>query len=141
MSSLVSISWKPSEKELKAFGRSLLIGFSIIGLVLYFYFELPNTAVGIFALGVLAFFLSYFSPRLAMIIYYPWMGISMVMGTIVSTLIVAFIYFVLLTPVGLLFKLIGRDPLSRKFDKDASTYWEEASSSKSNDIEPYEEQF
>lgn len=32
-------------------------------------------------------------------------------------------YFLLLTPLGLLFRLIGRDPLCRKFDSDVKSYW------------------
>jgi hypothetical protein len=32
-------------------------------------------------------------------------------------------YYLLLTPVGLVFRLIGRDPLRRRFDRNATTYW------------------
>ncbi len=138
---LVNINWKPSDKELKSFGRSLVIGFGLIGLVIFFFFGHVNTSVALWTIGVLAVFFSYFLPKLAMVIYYPWMGVAMIMGTLISTLIVGFIYYGLLTPVGLFFKLTGRDPLSRKFDKEASTYWETVSTPKPNEVKSYEDQF
>jgi hypothetical protein len=35
----------------------------------------------------------------------------------------AVFYFLILTPVGLFFKLTGRDILARKFKADSATYW------------------
>jgi hypothetical protein len=35
----------------------------------------------------------------------------------------AIFYFLLLTPLGLLFRLMGRDALGRKFDSNTNSYW------------------
>jgi hypothetical protein len=35
----------------------------------------------------------------------------------------ALVFYGLFTPMGLLFRLIGRDPLNRRFDPTAQTYW------------------
>ena len=35
----------------------------------------------------------------------------------------AIVFYVVLTPVGLIFRAIGRDPLHRRFEPTASTYW------------------
>jgi hypothetical protein len=37
--------------------------------------------------------------------------------------VLAAFYFLLLAPLGLFFRLIGRDPLCRKFDSNANSYW------------------
>ena len=44
-------------------------------------------------------------------------------GFVVSHCVLALLYFLVLTPVGLTMRLLGHDPLSRKFDPGARTYW------------------
>ena len=139
--SIVSINWSPSGKEIKGFGRSMLIGFGIIGAVFFFFFDHTKTAMGLWIFGVLAFAFSYLVPKLALLIYYPWMGVSFVMGSIISYLIVAFIFFILITPVAIIFKIIGRDPLSLKVEKSAGSYWIQVKRTKPYNVKTYEAQF
>ena len=49
--------------------------------------------------------------------------ITMPIGIVISIILMSIFYFFVLTPVGLVFKLIGRDPLKRKFKQDVPTYW------------------
>jgi hypothetical protein len=42
---------------------------------------------------------------------------------VISYLTLGLIYFGLFTLVGLLLKLAGYDPLHRRFDRQAKTYW------------------
>jgi hypothetical protein len=44
-------------------------------------------------------------------------------GYVASHVILALGFYGLLTPVGLLFRVLGRDPLHPKFESDAATYW------------------
>jgi hypothetical protein len=44
-------------------------------------------------------------------------------GLAVSYLVLIVLFYVVVTPVGLLMRLAGRDPLTRKFDRSAATYW------------------
>jgi len=50
--------------------------------------------------------------------YYPvaviWLGFSHLLGTIMSKIILTIIFIVLVIPVGLLWRLIGKDPLKLK---------------------------
>jgi len=41
----------------------------------------------------------------------------------VSHLVMAIIFYGVLTPIGLAMRLGGRDPLHRKFDRAAGSYW------------------
>ncbi len=47
----------------------------------------------------------------------------MPIGFVVSFILLAAFYFLLLTPVALVFRLIGRDALGRRFDAVAPSYW------------------
>ena len=44
-------------------------------------------------------------------------------GFVVSHLVLAILFFGVLTPAGLLMRLLGRDPLERKFDEGRKSYW------------------
>ncbi len=55
--------------------------------------------------------------------YYAWMSLAVVLGFVMTRVILTLFFFLVLTPVGLFFRLVGRDPLHRKPDPDASSYW------------------
>jgi hypothetical protein len=42
---------------------------------------------------------------------------------VISFLILSGLYYLLLTPVSLVFRLLGRDALRRQFDPQADSYW------------------
>lgn len=44
-------------------------------------------------------------------------------GFVVSHLVLAGVYFLVVTPIGLLLRLAGKDPLQRRFDPSRTTYW------------------
>lgn len=71
-----------------------------------------------------AFFLFFglFLPKALGPIYRAWMKIGHVLGKINSTIILGVVYFVLITPMGFLMRLFGKDPLDSKFDPKATTY-------------------
>jgi saxitoxin biosynthesis operon SxtJ-like protein len=57
------------------------------------------------------------------LIYIPvaklWLGLSHLMGTIMSKVILTGLFFVLVTPVGLIRKALGADPLQKKKWKES----------------------
>lgn len=46
------------------------------------------------------------------------------LGLVVSTVVLGGIYYGVLTPIGLLLRLGRYDPLQRRFDRKAATYWQ-----------------
>jgi len=59
--------------------------------------------------------------------YLGWMKIAHCIGTVVTFIILTLVFFLVFTPLGLLFRLMGKDFLSRRFDPNAKTYWEQRS--------------
>ena len=51
-----------------------------------------------------------------------WFKFGILLGKIISPLVMGFIYFFIITPIGLFLKLFGKDLLKIKFNKK-STYW------------------
>jgi len=59
-----------------------------------------------------------------------WFRFGIFLGKIISPLIMGMIFFLVVTPIGLLMKLFGKDVLNLKYNKDRS-YWIEKKGPKS----------
>ncbi len=53
-----------------------------------------------------------------------WMALGHLLGRIVSPLVLGLMYAVLIVPVGLVMRVVGRDVLHRRFESKTS-YWHE----------------
>jgi hypothetical protein len=62
-------------------------------------------------------------PQLIRPIFVGWMCLAFPLGWAISQVILAFLFYAVLTPVGLLFRLIGRDALGRRPHSKQDTYW------------------
>jgi membrane-associated HD superfamily phosphohydrolase len=56
-------------------------------------------------------------------LYRQWMRVSFVLGWIISRVLLISLYYLLLTPIALLMRLIGKDLLKKKFSDEKSSYW------------------
>tara|TARA_X000000950_G_scaffold32712_1_gene35169 strand:+ start:1243 stop:1629 length:387 start_codon:yes stop_codon:yes gene_type:complete len=59
-----------------------------------------------------------------------WFRFGILLGKIISPLVMAIIFFFVVTPIGLLMRFIGKDVLNLKFNNDKS-YWIEKKGPKS----------
>jgi hypothetical protein len=70
-------------------------------------------------LGVVVWLRDTFGNRF----YRTWVLLFAPLAWSVSTLLLVLIYYVVLTPIAVAFRLLGRDPLQRNFDRNAPSYW------------------
>lgn len=56
-------------------------------------------------------------------IYAAWMVLAFPIGWTISQLILALMFYGLFMPIGLFFRLIGRDPLHRAVQPELESYW------------------
>ena len=52
-----------------------------------------------------------------------WIKFGEILGLIIAPIVMAIVYFVILTPVSLIVRLLGKDLLGLKFLKGKETYW------------------
>ena len=122
--SLVEINWQPKRKELHNFGIIALIASVVISLLLYILKGLSVKWILIIcAIGFIIFLISLISDKLSRIIYLGLILVTLPIGWMVSFILLAAFYFLLLMPIGLIFCLMGRDLLCRRFDSAANSYW------------------
>ena len=117
------INWNPDQKQLRWFGAVLLIGFSIICGILVWRGQ-AGWAKNILFVVVPISLLALVLPNLAKPFYLLWMGIGFVVGSVMSRVVMSLIFFGVLTPIALIFKIIGRDALGRKNRSgNVDSYW------------------
>ncbi len=121
---LVSLNLKPSKKQLRDFGFIALCMCNVIGLLLLWPGRISLKAFVVFSLvGLAMFVLSRVSTALLKPIYLGMVLLTFPIGWVVSHLVMGLFYYGVVTPIAVLFRILGRDPLCRKYDPQANTYW------------------
>ena len=52
-----------------------------------------------------------------------WFKLGIVLGSIIAPLVMGAIFFIVVTPIGLFMRIVGKDLLRVKFDKKVRSYW------------------
>ncbi len=113
----------PTASELKWFGVILFVVFSAVGGVIGWRLDSPpfaQTAAGI-GLALAAIYYAVRPLRLPMLL--SWTAATAPIGRFVSIVLLAVTYYGVLTPIGLVMRLFGRDRLKRRFEPEADSYW------------------
>jgi len=79
-------------------------------------------SISIFILAFLFLLLSIFYPKALDIPNYIWFSFGLLLGKIISPIILGVIFYLLISPLGIFLKLIGRDELFLK-KSNAESYW------------------
>ncbi len=115
------ISARLSRGELRQFGFTLAVPFALLAAVSAWrgHTLAPAVLAGLAAaLGLLALL----APPLLGPVYKGWMGMAHGLGWFNTRLLLGVVYFVMVTPIGLVMRLTGRDPLDRRL-RDRESYW------------------
>jgi len=75
------------------------------------------------AVGVLIALVALLRPALLERPNRQWIKLGILLGRVVSPIALGVLFYCILTPIGLLMKLAGKDPLRLKRDPDAASYW------------------
>ena len=55
-------------------------------------------------------------------VYQVWMRFGLMMSRFTTPLIMGLVFFLVITPVALIMKILGKDPMRRKLAQDQTTY-------------------
>ncbi len=148
MSKMIDINLRPDVKTLRQFGFIALVGFAFLAAiawyeVLIFAFGLgearPLVAGAFAALAGLSLLLSLVYPKANLPIYLGLTIVAFPIGFVLSYVIMGTLFYLMITPVGLIMKVLGRDPMMRGFEPELDTYWAPARSGR--DKNSYFKQF
>ena len=74
------------------------------------------------SLGLVLLLAAFLYPRILIFPNRAWMGIAAVLSYVSSRIVLAIIFFLILTPIGLIKRAMGWDPLRRRATP-ADSYW------------------
>ena len=52
-----------------------------------------------------------------------WFKFGMILGAIISPIVMGIVFFLVVTPTGLILRIMRKDLLNKKYDKEKETYW------------------
>jgi hypothetical protein len=136
--SLIRIDRNPSRRQLAVFGLVWLVAFTALGGMALSQSGF-SAAAAVWSAAVLVPGIGWIAPSFIRIVYLSMSYITFPLGLAVSFVILAAIYYAVITPIGLLMRLGGYDPMCRRRDANAASYW--TSREPVDDIRRYFRQF
>ncbi len=110
-----------ASRDVRKFGLT----FSILcfGVAVFFFYK--GSSAWIPFLGGSLFFLStgLWAHPVLKPIYVGWMSFAFALGWINTRIILGLVFFLIFTPAGLVIRMLGKDPLRLRFDRQARSYW------------------
>lgn len=123
---LIEIKKNLTREDMLVFVAVFPIFLGLLGITLY-YREHVQAALVLWQLAPLIGFVGmlgvYVSPKAVRWVYLGWIYAVFPIGWVISHLAMAVIYFLVITPTGLFMRLLGHDPMQRKLDRSAGSYW------------------
>jgi hypothetical protein len=129
---LIKLNLNPSAKELRQFGFIAFGAFGLLGALLFWHVvplwrvlgaATPTVAFALWAAGAVSALFSLAAPKLNRPLFVGLSVVAYPIGVVMSYLIMGVFFFLIVTSLGLIFRLAGRDPLRRRFEATARSYW------------------
>ena len=112
---------KSEKSDLRKFGITIGI---ILLIITGFLFWKEKESFQIFlTFGVILCVLGVAIPVILKPIYWIWMIFATILGWVMTRVILGLLYFIIITPIGLIPRLFGKQFLDLRFDKSIDTYW------------------
>ena len=122
---IIEINRDPGKGELRWFGLIFLAFFVLVGLVVHFRLDARQAALWIWGCAAAVTLAYYAAPPVRKPLYLGWMYAAFPVGWVMSHVVLGLVFYLVFTPVGLLMRLFGRDPMQRRFRREAESYWQE----------------
>lgn len=105
--------------------RSFGLTFAGVFVVIGAYLLWKGRSFGLPALGIAAAFalLALALPRILHPLNIAWGYLGLLLNKVVSPVVLGIIFLVVFVPIGLLFRVTGRDALRRTFEPKSRSYW------------------
>jgi hypothetical protein len=135
MSKLVEMNLRPDARTLRQFGWIALGGFGLLALLAWkgwlVFAAVPEgardtVALVLAALAAVSAFFSLVYPKANLGIYLGLTILAYPIGFVLSYVIMATLFYLIIAPIGFMMRLFGHDPMDRRFMPDAKTYWLDA---------------
>ena len=129
---------KTENKDLRSFGITFGIIFLIIaGFLLYIENELFQLFV---VISIIFIIFGFLIPIILKPIYIGWMSFAIILGWFMTRFILSLLFYLIVTPIGLITRVLGKDFLELKKEAFNGSYWNQRRSSFEKN-QSYDKQF
>ena len=127
-----------SDEAVKKTGVSVGVVLILISLLLWYLGKASFVYFSI--IGGLFVILAFIAIPVLRPFHKLWMMLALLMGFVMSRVILTLLYYLVLTPIGLLAKIVGKKFMPLGFEKSVTTYWEKRENTTKQQID-YDRQF
>jgi saxitoxin biosynthesis operon SxtJ-like protein len=120
---LIDRDREPSSTELRNFGILLASFCGLLGGLVVYHTGSWSSASFIWGAGALVSVFYYTLPATQYLVFRSWTTAVYPIGWIISHALLAAVYYMVITPIGLALRLWNRDQLQLKLSPSSSTYW------------------
>jgi len=110
-----------SRRALVRFGRTMCVALIVIRAIVFLFGSYPERGYWPAGVGVVFFLFSWVAPEALKPVHKGWMTLAFALGWIMSRVILTVFFFIAITPVGLILRLLGKNPLHARAVNDS--YW------------------
>ena len=106
----------------RSFGLVFFLLFFIIS-IWSFRGDLQQIKIIPVLISLIFLFLGIINSRILSPLNILWYKFGLFLGSIIAPIVMAIIFFAVITPIGIIMNLIKKDFLGKKIDKNKETYW------------------
>ncbi len=121
--SIIRIDFHPSLRQLAVFGVAWLVFFALFGSMVHYRGGSWTAVMIVWTVGAAVPAVGWLSPAFMRIVYVGMACAAYPVGLVLGQAALAAVYYLVLAPTGLVLRALGYDPMDRRFDGQAETYW------------------
>ena len=118
---LVEVNWNPTNRQLRQFAAICLVALPFLG---WMWGGSGHTIGWLAAAGCVIGLVSVLAPAAIKPVFIALTVITLPIGMVIGELTLLLVFFGILLPLGLFFRLIKRDALQLKLDRTCLSYWQ-----------------
>lgn len=112
-----------SKRYLRNFGITMAVALGLLATLVFFLGSHPERAYWLGGIGAAFLLLVFVLPSILKPIHLLWMGLALFLGYFMSRILLTLLFFVIITPIGLVMRLFGKDIIDEKIQQERETYW------------------
>jgi ABC-type uncharacterized transport system permease subunit len=117
---MIQVNRNPSPAELRWFGLILGLVIAVVGVALWWRWS-ASAGITLWIVAGAIGVLYYALPSIRRHVYVGWSYLTFPIGWLITHVLLAIAYYLVLTPTGLVLRLAGRDPMRRR--RDVRSNW------------------
>lgn len=122
---VLDFNFRPSQRDLRMFfGVWLPLFLAVIGgWITWRNGAVTTGATILLVIAAASALVGWIRPQALWVVYLIWLTLTFPIGWVISHLVLGFVYFIVITPIGLVMRAFGYNPMARRLDRSAATYW------------------